>query len=78
MAFCVNCGNELKDGANFCPKCGFSTTEKKDTSTNYKKIIIPIAIGLIVLALIGGGWYGYKEYSEKKLTQEEKEFLEIF
>ena len=22
MAFCSNCGNELKDGAKFCPKCG--------------------------------------------------------
>lgn len=22
MAFCGNCGNELKDGAKFCPKCG--------------------------------------------------------
>ena len=25
MAFCGNCGNELKDGAKFCPKCGTST-----------------------------------------------------
>ncbi len=22
MGFCSNCGNELQDGANFCPKCG--------------------------------------------------------
>ena len=25
MAFCSNCGNELKDGAKFCPKCGTRT-----------------------------------------------------
>ena len=22
MAFCGRCGNELREGANFCPKCG--------------------------------------------------------
>lgn len=22
MAYCVNCGQQLKDGAKFCPKCG--------------------------------------------------------
>jgi uncharacterized membrane protein YvbJ len=25
MAFCSNCGTELKDGAKFCPKCGTRT-----------------------------------------------------
>ena len=25
MAFCRNCGNELNDGAKFCPKCGSKT-----------------------------------------------------
>ncbi len=22
MAFCINCGNKLNAGANYCPKCG--------------------------------------------------------
>ena len=22
MAFCINCGNQMQDGAKFCPKCG--------------------------------------------------------
>ena len=22
MAFCIQCGNQIKDGAKFCPKCG--------------------------------------------------------
>lgn len=26
MPFCVNCGQELADGAKFCPECGTSTT----------------------------------------------------
>jgi uncharacterized membrane protein YvbJ len=25
MAFCGNCGTQLNDGAQFCPKCGHST-----------------------------------------------------
>ena len=27
MAFCINCGQELADGANFCANCGKSTNE---------------------------------------------------
>jgi uncharacterized membrane protein YhaH (DUF805 family) len=25
MAFCINCGTEINNGANFCPKCGRAT-----------------------------------------------------
>ena len=28
MAFCGNCGKEMKDGAKFCPSCGASTNGK--------------------------------------------------
>lgn len=35
MGYCTNCGNELKDGAQFCPKCGspvISMESKIDSS----------------------------------------------
>lgn len=35
MAFCSNCGNELRDGAKFCPKCGFRLNVPQ-TYTSYE------------------------------------------
>ena len=37
MGYCANCGNELKDGTQFCPKCGssvISTQSERDTKQN--------------------------------------------
>ena len=37
MAYCKKCGNQLDDGAKFCPKCGnpvVSTQYKRDSSEN--------------------------------------------
>ena len=85
---CAHCGSPINDDDAFCQSCGSplngvtisQTTaqvtlscDEEEAPTDYKKIIIPIVIGLIVLILIGGGWYGYKEYSaytEKKIARE--------
>ena len=35
MGYCTNCGNELKDGTLFCPKCGkpvFFKESNRDSS----------------------------------------------
>lgn len=88
MKFCKKCGNKREGTEKFCSKCGtpfegvptslsvsrpIPSYDTEETSTDYKKIIIPIVIGIIIIALIGGGWYGYKEYcaySEKKQARE--------
>lgn len=32
MAFCINCGQELAEGAKFCANCGKAVTGEKTTS----------------------------------------------
>lgn len=74
MKFCKKCGNERKGTEKFCPKCGTpfesmesprqtqqyspSYAETEDISNN-QRYIIPIIIGVAILALIGGGWWYY-------------------
>ena len=85
IKFCKKCGTERKGAELFCSKCGIpfdgipmthptsSSYDEAEISTDYKKIIIPIVIGLMALAIIGGGWYGYnayKTYNEAKLARE--------
>ena len=36
MAFCINCGQELPEGAKFCANCGKSVND--DSSTNQRKM----------------------------------------
>ncbi|MBR6449437.1 MAG: ribosomal protein L7/L12 [Fibrobacter sp.] len=33
MAFCIQCGNQIKDGARFCPKCGAKQGDDTEEST---------------------------------------------
>ena len=37
MAFCVNCGYELKEGAKFCNNCGSMVISHKKAETNERK-----------------------------------------
>lgn len=39
MAFCSNCGNELKDGAQFCPNCGQQVNQRPSTSEQPKGFV---------------------------------------
>ncbi|MGN1161504.1 MAG: zinc-ribbon domain-containing protein, partial [Candidatus Fimenecus sp.] len=32
--FCENCGENIKDGVKFCPKCGFATHQNRDIPRN--------------------------------------------
>ena len=51
MAFCTDCGSELKDGAKFCPKCGKPVTvqhpqsEPSEASSNYSIELVSVASG---------------------------------
>lgn len=71
VMFCNKCGNELNDGAKFCPKCGasFQTTEK--TKEKEKKkfhlgrfIVIAcicILVGMVV-CVVGGRNYATLQF----------------
>ena len=80
---CPHCGAPVNDNDVFCERCGNNLVgysinnitenvnqqpyEKIKTSSNKMKIVLPIIIGIIfvaLFALIGGGWY-YWNKSEK-------------
>lgn len=54
MAFCENCGKEIKDNDEFCSECGAKRGNVVKSGKDYK---IPLIIGYIftILTLIGGG-----------------------
>ena len=67
--YCTKCGNERKGTEKFCSKCGtpFDGVPTSQPSPSYdessytnKKILIPIVVGVLVIALIGGGWWFFK------------------
>ena len=80
---CPHCGASVGEGDVFCQNCGKSLNESRNgESITYEeelpksgfKKCLPYIIGAIILvAICGGGWYGYKEYSaytEKKIARE--------
>lgn len=66
--YCAKCGNKRKGTEKFCTQCGTPfdgvptsqpspSYDDRESSSNSKKILIPIAVGVLILALIGGGWW---------------------
>lgn len=65
--FCTNCGNEIKEEGNFCPKCGHKLGETIQKEKNDEKrpinikfsycvvaIIVLLIIGFVISSYIGG------------------------
>ena len=42
MAFCVSCGNQMRDGVAFCGKCGAATVGKTTTPASANRTIIVV------------------------------------
>lgn len=73
---CANCGATVNEGDLFCEECGINLKDGSYASADYgeksskdnMKILLSsllgIVIGLVILALVGGSWYGYNAYSE--------------
>ena len=58
--FCKGCGNQLADGAQFCPKCGYRNVSGEKTKK--KKHTVPIVIGILalVIAIGAGGFFWFR------------------
>ena len=67
--FCENCGRNMADGSP-APNMNFQNQVPYEPRSNSQnKFVLPIVIGLVVLALAGGGWWYYK--SSKNSTNNE-------
>ncbi len=82
---CTHCGVTVNEGDIYCEECGrnlkdgtYASAEYGEKSgIDYMKILlsslIGVVIGLVILSLIGGSWYGYNAYSEYRAKKEARE-----
>ena len=76
---CPHCGASVNEGDSFCQNCGKKldgevqeeTYEQEESSS--KRILPTFLCILLALALIGGGWYGYKQYSAHSAEKQARE-----
>ena len=58
MAFCGSCGNELREGAKFCPKCGTAVNGYQDQQeTKGKRFSTPWISAFAVLTILIGSYF---------------------
>lgn len=78
MAFCSNCGNELRDGAKFCPKCGHQDLDEQlaqveristldDEEDEEEHLSMWMRVACITIPMVGAGVfvYNWRRYPEK-------------
>lgn len=82
---CTHCGVTVNEGDIYCEECGrnlkdgtYASAEYGEKSgIDYMKILlsslIGIVIGLIILTIVGGSWYGCNEYSAYRAKKEARE-----
>ena len=58
MAFCGNCGNELREGASYCPKCGIIVKENQEQEeSDDKRFLVPWIAAFAVLTILIGSYF---------------------
>jgi uncharacterized membrane protein YvbJ len=58
MAFCGNCGNELREGATYCSKCGTSVNDTQELQvTKGRKFSKPWITAFAVLTILIGSYF---------------------
>ena len=58
MAFCGNCGNELREGAMYCPKCGTSVNCSQELQdAKGKRFSTPWIAAFAVLTILIGSYF---------------------
>ena len=82
MAFCDNCGHELRSKSKFCGSCGEPTELIEDTPKTHRSKPIPskynsakIAIGVVIpVMVIIGIYFGLQLYDDtvEKIEQQER------
>lgn len=79
MAFCSNCGNQLKPGTKFCPKCGQATgityvsNKPIEKEPRHNTGISGIWVVFVLLILLCIGCFVLSKYSEQKQAEIQKE-----
>lgn len=53
MKYCVHCGTQLPDDAQFCPGCGKAAGDGA-SSTPARKIPLPALLAILTIALVAG------------------------
>ena len=58
MTFCTKCGNELVEGAKFCPKCGMAVGSParrltRESSNKYKRKPMSVMTIALIAILVG-------------------------
>lgn len=83
--FCKNCGQEVREGAKFCTKCGRKMTDvegsyrKSYRGKSHKGAVIAIAVTLVsLLAVIAGGLLIRNIYTGKEEKKAVADFLESY
>lgn len=74
---CKECGNEVSDTAETCPKCGIKIISKAKTEkSEKKKLKLKFFIAIVILILIGGG-IGIFAIQQNKLSTYKQNYEEI-
>jgi len=74
---CTHCGATVNEGDIYCEICGrnlkngsYVSSDDGKSGIDYMKILLSsllgIIVGIVILAVIGGSWYGCNEYAAYK------------
>lgn len=82
MKYCIHCGSEMSDEAEFCEKCGKAVKKVSGEKATKKPLIIGCSIGIvlvsiIVVSLFATGVFGGKNETEKPINEALKEIFTL-